>query len=154
MNARRKFLVSTLATASGVIAASQLLVSGGESSAYINVLLAQHQRGRQITDYILATAGSQKLNPSRAEEFARALDSFVLMYEEHTAREDTIIFPAWHKSLSAHDYHEMGEKFEDIEHKQFGKEGFDDPVRKIGQIEQSLGVSDLAQFTAPPPPNS
>ena len=71
---------------------------------------------------------------------------------EHTAREDTIIFPAWHKSLSQSDYEKMGDKFEDIERQQFGHDGFGDAVKQIGAIEQALNVADLAQFTAAAPP--
>jgi hypothetical protein len=36
----------------------------------------------------------------------------------------------------------------------FGKDGFDDAVEKIAAIEQSLGLADLSQFTAPPPPKA
>ena len=128
--------------------------AGGQGAEYVDVLLAQHQRGREVTDFILATTGGPKLGGPATEQLALALDTFVLMYNEHTAREDTIVFPAWHKALSKHDYHEMGEKFEDIEHKQFGKDGFDDAVKQIAEIEQSLGFADLAQFTAPAPPKA
>jgi hemerythrin superfamily protein len=76
----------------------------------------------------------------------------VLMYQEHTAREDTVVFPAWHRMLSPADYHEMGEKFEDIERRQFGKDGFEDAVQQIAAIETELGLANLAQFTAPAPP--
>jgi len=34
----------------------------------------------------------------------------------------------------------------------FGKDGFEDAEKKIDQIENILGFSDLAQFTPPPPP--
>jgi hypothetical protein len=47
---------------------------------------------------------------------------------------------------------ELREKFEDIEHEQFGEDGFDDAVAQIAGIEESLGLTDIAQFTAPPPP--
>jgi hypothetical protein len=47
---------------------------------------------------------------------------------------------------------EMNEKFEEIEHEQFGEDGFESALKQIAEIEQSLGLSDLAQFTAPPPP--
>jgi hypothetical protein len=46
----------------------------------------------------------------------------------------------------------MGDKFEEIEHQQFGKEGFDDAEHRISRIEGTLGLADLSQFTAPPPP--
>ena len=46
------------------------------------------------------------------------------------------------------------DKFEEIERQQFGKDGYEDAVAQIGQIEQALGLVDLAQFTAPPPPKA
>jgi hypothetical protein len=74
------------------------------------------------------------------------------MYRNHAARADTIVFPAWKKTLTSEQLNEMSEKFEDIEHEQFGEDGFDDAVKQIAGIEDSLGLSDLAQYTAPPPP--
>jgi hypothetical protein len=47
----------------------------------------------------------------------------------------------------------MGELFEEIEHRTFGKDGFDDAVDKIEAIERAFGL-ELAQFTAPPPPKA
>jgi hemerythrin superfamily protein len=76
------------------------------------------------------------------------------MYQNHTAREDTVVFPAWKDSLSEQQLREMGERFEDIEHKQFGKDGYDDAVRQIAQIEQVFGFAVLDQFTGPPPPKT
>lgn len=125
--------------------------AGGLAATYPDILVAQHQRGREITDYILAIIQSGKL-VNNAEALAKALDSFVLMYRNHAAREDTIIFPAWKQTMNAKQLDEIGDKFEDIEHQQFGKDGFEDAVRQISEIETSLGLADLAQFTAPPPP--
>lgn len=48
----------------------------------------------------------------------------------------------------------MGERFEDIERRQLGKDGYEEAVKQIGQIEQVFGLADLAQFTAPPPPKT
>jgi hemerythrin superfamily protein len=73
------------------------------------------------------------------------------MYEHHAAREDTIVFPAWKDALSGDQLDEMGEKFEEIERQQFGKDAFEDAVAQIGRIEQALGIADISQFTAPPP---
>jgi hemerythrin-like domain-containing protein len=125
--------------------------AGGPAAHYVDTLLAQHQRGREITQYILAQTASGKL-ASNAEAFAGALDAFVLMYENHAAREDTIVFPAWKAALSEHELNELGDKFEDIERQQFGGDGFDKAVAEIGAIESALGYSDLSQFTAPSPP--
>ena len=48
----------------------------------------------------------------------------------------------------------MGETFEDIEHRQFGQDGFEEAVKQIAAVEEALGFADLAQFTAPRPPRS
>ena len=128
--------------------------AGGPGVAYVDVLLAQHDRGREITDYILAVTGKGAIGSADAEPLARVFDGMDLMYENHTAREDTIVFPAWKNALSEHQLDEMGDKFEDIERQMFGKDGFEDAVRQIGGIEGALGFADLAQFTAPPPPKA
>jgi hemerythrin-like domain-containing protein len=128
--------------------------AGGAAAAYVDVLIAQHNRGREITDYILAIAGKSGIGTGDAEPLARAFESFVLMYQNHTAREDTDVFPAWKDVLSERQLHDMGERFEDIEQRQFGKDGYEDAVKQIGQIEQVLGFADLAQFTAPSPPKA
>jgi hemerythrin-like domain-containing protein len=128
--------------------------TGGPAAAYVDVLIAQHNRGREITDYILAVTGKGAIGSADAEPLARVFETFVLMYQNHAAREDTIIFLAWKNALSEHQLDEMGELFERIEHQQFGKDGFDDAVSKMAAIEITLGYSDLAQFTAPPPPRA
>jgi hemerythrin-like domain-containing protein len=128
--------------------------AGGPAAAYVDVLIAQHQRGRELTDYILATVGKGALATGDAETLARVLDSVELMYEHHAAREDTVVFPAWKDALSARQLDEMGETFEEIEHQQFGKDGFEDAAAKIALIEQALGITDISRFTAPPPPKA
>lgn len=107
-----------------------------------------------MTEYILAVTGKGAIGSGDAEPLARAMESFVLMYQNHAAREDTIVFPARKETLSEHQLHEMGDKFEEIERQQFGTDGYEDAVAQIGQIEQALGFADLAQFTAPPPPKA
>jgi hemerythrin-like domain-containing protein len=126
----------------------QVKKAGGAAAALVDVLLAQHQRGREIISHVLdATNGTTFDNRAMAS----ALQSFELMYEHHAAREDTILFPAWKKAIGAHEVEEMGDKFEDIEKAQFGGDGFDMAVKQIGEIEQTLGLANLAAFTAPPP---
>ena len=125
---------------------------GAELQKYADVLTAQHQRGREITDYILAVTNAPRVSAAHAEPLAKVFDSFVLMYANHAAREDTIVFPAWKKNYSDKQLDEISDQFEDIEHKMFGKDGFEDAEKKISDIEQEMGFSDLAQFTPPPPP--
>lgn len=127
--------------------------AGGQAGGYPDILVAQHNRGREITDYILSVTQGAKL-ANNAVALAKALESFVLMYEHHAAREDTIIFPAWKQTMSEKQLDEMGDKFEEIEKQQFGEDGYEAAVKQIGEIESSLGISDISQFTAPPPPKA
>ena len=106
----------------------------------------------KITDYIIGVTQGAKLGTSNAEALAKSLEAFVLMYRNHAAREDTIIFPAWKQTMTDKQLDEMNDKFEDIEHEQFGEDGFEDAVKQISAIEGTLGLADIAQFTAPPPP--
>ena len=124
--------------------------AGSPAVPLVEILAAQHQRGRDITDYILGATRTGPINAKNANTLARALESLVLMYRNHAAREDTIVFPAWKKALSPEQLRDRSENFESIEHQQFGADGFDDAVRQIADIERSLGFADLAQFTAPP----
>src|SRR6185369_11547016 len=121
----------------------------GDALQYTAILLAQHVRGREITDYIISVTNRPKLG-ANASAFAATLEGFVRMYEHHAAIEDTILFPAWKGLLTPAEYDELNDKFEDIEHEQFGKDGFDDAVEQIGAIEAELGMNDLSRFTAPP----
>lgn len=126
----------------------------GPASGLVDTLLKQHQRGREITAFILGATATGTVSTANAEPLARAFETFVRMYQNHTAREDTVIFPAWKNILSASEIEEMGDKFEDIEKAQFGHDGFDAAVRQMDGIEGALGFADIAQFTAPPPPRS
>jgi hemerythrin-like domain-containing protein len=125
--------------------------AGGPASRYVDILITQHNRGREITDFILQVTGQGRV-ASLALPLASAMSSFVWMYENHSAREDTIVFPRWKEVLSASQYQEMPERFRQIEGALVGEDGFRDAVTRIGYIESSLGMADLAQFTAPPPP--
>jgi len=71
--------------------------AGGAAADLPDILLAQHQCGREITDYIL-TAATSKFGAANVGGLAKTLGSFVLMYRHHAAREDTIIFSARKKT--------------------------------------------------------
>ena len=116
----------------------------GEAASYPDVLEGQHQRGREITAYILS-------RPSGAP-LAHAMETFVRMYEHHAAREDTIVFPAWKKNFTDKQLDAISDEFEDIEKKMFGHDGFEDAEATISKIEKALGLAELSQFTAPAPP--
>jgi hemerythrin-like domain-containing protein len=112
------------------------------------VLRTQHQRGRTLTERMLAatTAAAAPDKPAR-EALVQDMAAFIRMYEPHEAREDTVVFPALRDVLPAKQFRDMAEIFEDEEHRRFGQAGFEGVVDKVADIEKSLGIYDLSQFT-------
>jgi hemerythrin-like domain-containing protein len=124
----------------------------GPVAAYADVLVAQHARGREITDYVLSVSKGDRISAYQVDGVTKALESFVRMYEHHATIEDTVVFPAWKTTAGEQEYNELGEKFEEIETEIFGEDGFESALRRMEEIENSLGLTNLDMFTAPPPP--
>jgi len=125
--------------------------AGADSANLVDILLSQHQRGRAITSFVLDRTGGGRIAAADAGKLHDALLSFARMYEAHAAREDTMIFPAFKAAVGQNAYRELGQQFEEIEHKQFGGDGFDIALAKMSSIEARLGLDNLARFTAPAP---
>lgn len=113
----------------------------------VDILQEQHQAGRRITDRILSNLKVLKTTDDR-RKLAQDLRAFIRMYTPHEAREDTVLFPALHIITTPQEYAALGEKFQEIEHKTFGVDGFDFYLDQVTAFEKYLGVYDLAQFTA------
>ncbi len=112
----------------------------------VNTLLKQHQAGRNLTDQIIQLSKQTRSNEEN-DKLAFNLYTFNTMYRPHEAREDTILFPAFRKIVSQHEYDSLGEEFEKNEHKLFGEDGFEMMVEKVAEIEKKLGIYELSQFT-------
>jgi hemerythrin-like domain-containing protein len=112
----------------------------------VATLRLQHQRGREVTDEIVRLA---RALPGSARELSQQIRNFERMYRPHAAREDTVLIPAFRMVIDTNEYRELGEKFEDEEHKRFGEGGFEKTVAEVAHLEDSLGIGDLAKFTAP-----
>jgi hemerythrin-like domain-containing protein len=108
----------------------------------VAVLLRQHERGRQLTDDIAASARKRS-----ADAVAPVLRSFGRMYRPHAAREDTVLFPAFRDVIGRAAYRELGEQFEAHEHERFGERGFESVVGEVAELEQAVGIHDLTAFT-------
>lgn len=114
----------------------------------VDILLAQHQAGRKLTDLTLQLATAPSLrDPAARLQLRDSLARFIRMYSPHEAREDTVLFPAFRKLVSANEYDALGDDFEKKEHELFGEDGFAKMVDGIAAIEKTLGIYDLAQFT-------
>lgn len=124
----------------------------GKVADYPDILQQQHDRGRQLTDYVLQVTRGGNIASGNMDPLAHALNEFVIMYQMHAALEDTEVFPAWKQSLSARAYSDMGERFEQIEQRTFGKDGFDDALKQISAIEQQFEMPTLSEVTMPAPP--
>jgi hemerythrin-like domain-containing protein len=131
-----------------------VLKKAGKHVRMVHVLLDQHKRGRQITDYILGVSKSGSLSTDQKQALAQQLRNFSRMYANHAAREDTIIFPALREVLGPKGIDELGDRFEAEEKRILGEGGFEHGVARVGEIEAAFGLADLAQFTPPAPPKS
>jgi hemerythrin-like domain-containing protein len=114
----------------------------------VKVLREQHQAGRRVTDVTLRFANSGSLkNESERNQLVDSMQQFIRMYNPHEAREDTVLFPAFHKIVSPHEFDSLGEDFEKQENQLFGQDGFEKMVDKVASIEKRFGIYDLKQFT-------
>jgi hemerythrin-like domain-containing protein len=115
----------------------------------VKVLLQQHQVGRALTDRIKGLASSSAItNPAGKKQLGHYMDLFIRMYRPHKAREDTVLFPAFHSLVSPKEYASLGEAFEDKEEDLFGTDGFEKIVQEVEQLEKTMGMYDLSNFTA------
>jgi len=114
----------------------------------VDTLYQQHQKGRILTERTrqLATAATLKDAGERGG-LRDTLYQFVRMYEPHEAREDTVLFPAFRKIVSKHEYDALGEEFEKKENQLFHGDGFEKNVDAVAKLEKDLGIYDLSQFT-------
>ncbi len=114
----------------------------------VAVLRKQHQAGRTLTDVVLREAAADRFRkPEARAEVTRACEAFIRMYRPHEAREDTVLFPALYQVVGAKEVKELGERFEEEEHRLFGDDGFEKAVDEVAAIEKQLGIHDLAKFT-------
>lgn len=119
-----------------------------EYSALISTLVNQHNAEQELTNRILYYSSLKSscyfvINLN----LICLMSSYIRMYDPHSAREDTVVFPELHNLVSQKEFKKLGEIFENIEEKKFGKEGFKHIVDEIAAIEQVLGIYNLSQFT-------
>ena len=124
------------------------LEQAGKLADVTAVLRTQHARGRVLTDRVVAaTNTAPALDQAKRDAVVQDMSAFIRMYEPHEAREDTVVFPALRQVVPANEFRDMADMFEDEEHRRFGQAGFEGVVDKVADIEKSLGIYDLNQFT-------
>jgi hemerythrin-like domain-containing protein len=115
----------------------------------IRTLLVQHDRGRHLTAAIATAADLDLTRPDARSALQSRLVAFVRMYEPHEAREDTVVYPALREALSQAQLDLLAERFADLEEHQYGASGLRQFLDRVADIEQQLGIADLAVFTPP-----
>jgi hemerythrin-like domain-containing protein len=120
----------------------------GRLTDLVETLLRQHKEGRALTDASLSLTNGEALkSPENVRRLTASLSGFLRMYEPHAAREDTVLFPAFHSMTPEKEYDRLGDAFERKENELFGHEGFETMVEKVASIERKLGIYDLARYT-------
>lgn len=98
----------------------------------IETLREQHIVGRILTDRIM----NGDMN---------SMMEFIHMYRAHETREDTEVFPLYHKLAT--NYHDVSDLLEKSEKIIFGRDAYERILEEIMDMEGILGIGDLAIYT-------
>jgi hemerythrin-like domain-containing protein len=124
------------------------LEEANELANLTRVLRTQHAAGRAITARILdLSAQGPTISDAGRTELSTRLTDFVRMYRPHEAREDTVVFPAFHKLFTPREWDALGDRFEGQEREKVGEEGFEHAVVRVATIEHALQIDELSRFT-------
>jgi hemerythrin-like domain-containing protein len=121
----------------------------GKMVELVKVLYRQHEAGRKVTAQLHQKSTAANLQkPEERVKVADLMSSFNRMYRPHAAWEDTVLYPAFRNVISPKDFDALGDIFEAKEVKLFGKDGFEKIVARVGDLEKTLGIHNLEEFTA------
>ncbi|MFO1163208.1 MAG: hemerythrin domain-containing protein [Reyranellaceae bacterium] len=120
--------------------------TAGRMVELVNVLTIQHAAGRKLTERIVAAA-PQARNRQPREAMARDVQAFVILYRPHAAREETDLFPTLPHLVTSDEHERIADQMERNERQAFGADGFEKIVKKVAEIEKSIGLADLDVFT-------
>jgi hemerythrin-like domain-containing protein len=120
----------------------------GKMVELVAILYQQHLAGRTLLDKVTTLSTEENLqNPAARIQIAELLSTFNRVSSPHAAWEDTVLFPAFGAIVSANDFTELGETFAREEAKLFGVNGFEKVVGQVADLEKTLGIYDLKEFT-------
>jgi hemerythrin-like domain-containing protein len=121
-----------------------LMQKTGRMKELINVLREQHAAGRRLTDVILQTTSG---GTPRMEVLSRNIMAYLNMIGPHTAYEETVLYPQIRTALPDREYEQLQRTLAEAGRKKLGPEGFNGLLQKVTDLEKSVGVTSLAQFT-------
>jgi hemerythrin-like domain-containing protein len=115
----------------------------------LDTLKAQHNAGRELTKQIKRlTQGATDGAAHDGKQLAQLLRSAGTMYFPHCARENAILFPAVLDLVLEYEYKRLADVFGELRTKAIGDKGRKKISDQIAQLEERLGIGDLAEFTA------
>lgn len=116
-------------------------------SRYPGMLTAQHERGRELTSYLMDVTRDGRLPMNNASQLSNALLAFKQMYDHHGAHEDSYVYLAWQNALSPAGMREMQEAFIETEQRILGPNAYDAAFKRLMAIKDNLGIGGLEQYT-------
>jgi hemerythrin-like domain-containing protein len=117
-----------------------------EHADLVQVLREQHDAGRRLTDRILKLAQTHLDDPVSRTQMQAYLRDAVRMQRPHESREDSVLFPAFRKLVTAAEYRDLGAELRKTDERTAAG-GLDMMVEKVSSLERQLGVYDLSKFT-------
>jgi hemerythrin-like domain-containing protein len=124
------------------------LEKAGKLVDLAKVIRAQHAAGRKLTESISKNSKAGKsASTAQRRTIVADIRAFGRMYAAHAAWEDTEIFPAYRSMFTEVELDELGDQFEEQEHKLLGSSGFEGSLNEVGDLEKALGIHDLATYT-------
>lgn len=114
----------------------------------VETLLRQHEIARGVTDRIvdLSMPGRIK-DETHMNILATLCRSYIFMYRPHMSREDTELFPRLYRIADEVKIRKIGENIRSAEQRSLGEKGFSGLLHDLAEVEQSLGIGDVAGYT-------
>ena len=122
--------------------------NAGKMVDLVATLFQQHLAGRRLIAEINTLNTEENLrDTAQRSRIAALLNAFNRLYRPHAAWEDTVLFPAFPSIISRKDYAALGETFKNEEVHLFGPDSFVGIVGQVADLEKTLGIYGLRQFT-------
>ncbi|MGE5556966.1 MAG: hemerythrin domain-containing protein [Caulobacteraceae bacterium] len=114
----------------------------------VETLNEQHDKSRPITDRIIdLTRPGTMTDEVLWLEIVDSCKTFTQMYRHHSAREDTILFPALYDICTREDIDDIKGKMEERDERFEKDKGLERLLANISRIEQAAGTADLSRYT-------
>jgi len=106
----------------------------------IAVMLAEHERGRELTRAMRGSAQRLETGDAAAkEEVLKSARGYVALLSQHIAKEDGILFPLANSVIPVSQHSQLLDEFEKVEHEETG-EGIHEKYLALAQaLEKEAG---------------